>query len=111
MNQFEKVQAEFRDLCEKVSYAVVDGKENTADVVRLEELRVRMEALRAADWTISGDDTYDDNYIICPTCGYKMGDCWEWVKDNEGEETCDVCNTKFVHYAEVSVTYHAKRVK
>lgn len=49
----------------------------------------------------------DDEFVICPRCGTKQGDCWEWVREQEAEKECPGCGAELVVWAEHSVTYFA----
>ncbi len=52
-----------------------------------------------------GEQT-DGEWAICPYCGCKHGDCWEWVTSETPEETdCSRCGRKFMVHAEYSVDY------
>lgn len=46
-------------------------------------------------------------YAICPWCGYKHGDCWEWVKEITTQTRCDSCDNMFSVQADVSVSYRS----
>lgn len=52
--------------------------------------------------------TSDDEYVVCPNCGNRQGDCWEWVTADEKDETCSKCGTVFVYRAEYDVTYYTE---
>jgi DNA-directed RNA polymerase subunit RPC12/RpoP len=54
------------------------------------------------------EDTVDGEYVICPYCGAKYGDCWEWVKQEPRTKDCDECGKEFEYWAVVSVDYHAQ---
>jgi uncharacterized Zn-finger protein len=41
---------------------------------------------------------------VCPHCGHKHADAWEWMAD-EGEHDCDKCEEPFRYTREVEVTY------
>ena len=47
----------------------------------------------------------DDDWAICPWCGHKHGDCWEWVTDMPRTTRCDECDNLFTVEADYSVTY------
>jgi len=47
----------------------------------------------------------DGEYAICPHCGYKHGDCWEWVRDIPKTAKCDGCGKLFTVEADYSVDY------
>ena len=51
------------------------------------------------------EECYDDNWAICPYCGCKHGDCWEWVTENDEVTTCFECGKMFTVRAEYNVTY------
>lgn len=50
---------------------------------------------------------FDGEWVICPHCGYKHGDAWEWVKPEERTMECDGCKKEFKYWAEYEVTYYA----
>ena len=53
--------------------------------------------------------TYDSEYIICPHCGAKHGDAWEWCFSEEAVEVdCQDCGRVFLAWAEHSVEYASK---
>ena len=56
-------------------------------------------------------DKSDGEYVICPYCGEKYGDCWEWVTDSDKTRECDECGKEFRYWAEYSVTYYSKKVE
>ena len=49
--------------------------------------------------------TVDDCYAVCPSCGYRHGDCWEWVTEYPKEHECHGCGARLVVVADVAVTY------
>lgn len=57
--------------------------------------------------------TDDSEYVICPYCGYKHGDAWEWAaQETEGDRMeCEECKNIFVFWAEHDVTYYARDVE
>lgn len=57
------------------------------------------------------EDTFSGAYIICPWCGYRRGDCWEWVTDREAHTICEECSGRYAYVAEYDVTYHAIAVE
>jgi len=61
--------------------------------------------------TNTPEEQYDDEYAICPYCGEKYGDCWEWVTDQDEITECFTCGKKFTVRAEPSVTYYSKPVE
>ncbi len=51
----------------------------------------------------------DGEYAICPYCGEKNGDCWEWLTSETPQETeCQGCGKTFEAWAEFSVDYVTK---
>jgi transposase len=46
--------------------------------------------------------------VICPYCGYRNKEAWDWCKDYESEHECGDCEKTFVAWGEASVTYYAK---
>jgi hypothetical protein len=57
-------------------------------------------------------DTCDDYYCICPYCGHKHGDCFEWVTEDAQKVVCEneKCNATFIAVARLDITYHGKRI-
>lgn len=49
-------------------------------------------------------DTWGEQEIKCPICGYEMSDSWEY-EDDEGEEICGGCGATLEWKREVEVTY------
>jgi DNA-directed RNA polymerase subunit RPC12/RpoP len=47
----------------------------------------------------------DGEYAVCPYCGYKHGDCWEWMDMYPEIYNCDNCGKQYKAYAEYEVTY------
>ena len=49
----------------------------------------------------------DGCYAICPHCGERHGDCWEWLTDEQPAEfTCQECGKLFTAWAVYGVQYH-----
>lgn len=53
----------------------------------------------------------DDEYVICPYCEAKSGDCWEWVTGQEQTMKCDECGKEFRYWAEYDVTYNTESIE
>lgn len=51
------------------------------------------------------EEQYDDNYSICPYCGQKYGDCFEWVTECDEKTACSNCGREFLVRADVSISY------
>ena len=52
----------------------------------------------------------DHEFVICPFCGQKYGDCWEWVTNEDPITiTCDTCGRDFTCWAEIDVQYVSSR--
>jgi hypothetical protein len=49
----------------------------------------------------------DDEYAICPHCGERSGDCWEWVTDpyNPVKVDCTGCKKTYWVKPEYSACY------
>ena len=47
--------------------------------------------------------------VVCPYCGYKYGDSWEF-SDNTDELICDECNKKFNMSRNISVDYTTSKI-
>ena len=54
------------------------------------------------------DHEYTDE-IVCPWCGYKYSDSWEFSDD--GEEECPECEKNFSYNINTRVTYNTERKK
>lgn len=51
----------------------------------------------------------DSEYAICPYCGEKHGDCFEWLTSEDAKfYDCQECGKSFIAWAEHDVTYHTK---
>jgi transposase len=49
----------------------------------------------------------DDEYVICPYCGYEHGDGWEWATTEQTRKmVCEGCDKEFHYWTEFQVTYH-----
>ena len=46
--------------------------------------------------------------IVCPHCGYKVSDSWEWP--DEGKGYCEVCGRHYKYTRDVSVTYCTEKI-
>ena len=46
-----------------------------------------------------------NEWAICPWCGYKHGDGWEWAP-RRTETRCDGCDNAFTVEPEYTVTYY-----
>ena len=46
--------------------------------------------------------------IVCPECGYKMLDSWEF--DDGDEQICPECGCKFKITIDISIEYSTKRI-
>ena len=51
-------------------------------------------------------ETYGEQEITCPHCGYEHGDSWE-IREEDGIDTCEnrECKKKFKWQRVVDVTY------
>lgn len=57
-----------------------------------------------------GTEQQDSEWAICPFCGKKHGDCWEWITSEDDIKTaCSSCGKEFIAYAEFDVTYHTRQ--
>ena len=59
---------------------------------------------------MSSQQTESYTAIVCPACGDRVGDCWEWVRDYRVTHRCENedCGVTYEVWAEYDVTYHAK---
>ena len=48
---------------------------------------------------------FDSQYVVCPWCGHKHGDAWEWAA-RRTETRCDQCENMFTVNPDYVVTYH-----
>ena len=46
--------------------------------------------------------------IVCPWCGHETRDSRE-VHDDDGEETCEVCDKEYAYTRYVEVTYSTEK--
>lgn len=55
------------------------------------------------------EETLDDHWLICPYCGHKHSDPYEYfhANDEDTEVTCNNCEREFFATRMVSVTYRA----
>lgn len=59
-----------------------------------------------SDWTPT-DETYDHEGAVCPACGYRHGDCWEWLNDEMRpvQHECQGCGAKLDSSVSYSTSY------
>ncbi|GBF73076.1 hypothetical protein PA598K_01361 [Paenibacillus sp. 598K] len=63
-----------------------------------------------AEEIVFGDyDTEETVYAICPHCGYRDADCFEWTPDVH-THNCGKCNHKFTYERHVEISYTTRRV-
>lgn len=55
---------------------------------------------------IKPKETSDHRYVICPYCGHKHSDSWEFCTEDGTEINCSECDKEFRCWATVSVTYN-----
>ena len=53
--------------------------------------------------------TQNEDEVICPYCGYKFSDSWEFP--DEGTTECSDCEREFSYGRNVVVTYSTSRIK
>lgn len=56
-------------------------------------------------------ETYAEDCVICPWCGYRIeedGDCY-FINEGEGEYECPECGKEFCFSTEQTVTYNTWR--
>ena len=46
--------------------------------------------------------------VVCPYCGYKFSDCFEWSDD--GREECEECYKEFTFDRNVTIDYSTSRI-
>ena len=61
-------------------------------------------------WIPKDEDTYNNDYLICPYCGYKDCDSFE-LSDEEDEYECPQCGSILKYHKEISVSYDVEVVK
>jgi hypothetical protein len=47
------------------------------------------------------------DWVVCPGCGEKHGECADWVKSMPHREICS-CGAEMVCWFETEITYHAE---
>lgn len=53
----------------------------------------------------AGEEQSDSCWEICPHCGAKFGDCWEYLTDKPAVQECHDCGKSYEAWAEYEVTY------
>ncbi len=48
--------------------------------------------------------------IVCPHCGYKYGDSWEYNNDDGNKIECECCDKKFILSVNFSVDYSTSKI-
>lgn len=56
-------------------------------------------------------DQYDDEYIICPHCGYKRRADFEDNNQIPDEFDCEECGKNYYRWAVISISYCTKQKK
>ena len=56
-------------------------------------------------------DQYDDDYIVCPHCGYQRLADFEDNSEDGFDDECEECGKEFVHWAQISISYVSKKPK
>ena len=56
-------------------------------------------------------DQYDDDYIVCPHCGYQRLADFEDNSEDVFDDECEKCGKEFVHWAQISISYVSKKPK
>lgn len=51
--------------------------------------------------------TVSRDWIVCPGCGEKHGECVDWVKSMPHRERCS-CGAEILCWFESEITYHAE---
>jgi hypothetical protein len=54
-------------------------------------------------------DTEYTQYAVCPHCGHKHVDCFEW--EDEGENNCNRCDLPFSYSRIVTIEYKTEKMK
>ena len=67
--------------------------------------------VRFVDFCIPQDnDTYTDDYLTCPYCGYKDHDSFE-LPEEDDEYECPQCGSILKYHKEISVSYDVEVVE
>jgi DNA-directed RNA polymerase subunit RPC12/RpoP len=56
-------------------------------------------------------DQYDDDYIVCPHCGYQRLADFEDNSEDVFDDECEECGKEFVHWAQISISYVIRKRK
>jgi DNA-directed RNA polymerase subunit RPC12/RpoP len=56
-------------------------------------------------------DQYDDDYIVCPHCGYQRLADFEDNSEDVFDDECEECGKEFVHWAQISISYVSRKSK
>lgn len=51
--------------------------------------------------------TVSRDWVVCPACGEKHGECGDWVKSMPHREICS-CGAEMLCWFESEITYHAE---
>ena len=81
----------------------LDGKFYTVCGSQGNKYRVR----ELEQFNIEEDNTYDEEDIKCPICGYEVGDSFE-ISEESGEYECSGCGAILEWSREVTVSYSAE---
>lgn len=59
-------------------------------------------------------ESYGEEFIVCPWCGYVDNDSWEWQPERHGPEgdgttECGECAREFHVSRSISVSYSTRR--
>ena len=63
---------------------------------------------KAEDYEEWKNEQYKEDRIICPWCGYKNEDSWEYVESEDGVE-CDRCGKLFNLEVDHEITYTTRK--
>jgi DNA-directed RNA polymerase subunit RPC12/RpoP len=56
------------------------------------------------------DEVFEEDKIMCPFCGYKFEDSWEFDND-EGTIVCERCDAEFGYSRIINITYNTELLK
>lgn len=56
-------------------------------------------------------DTQYTREIVCPVCGHKFSNSWEYNQWGEGEITCINCDEEFFLAVNVDITYSTSKLE
>lgn len=83
----------------------IDGKFYTVGCSQGENYGVHELKYYKYDEDIQDLDSYNEDEIKCPVCGYEESDCWEYTQGEADEYECGYCGSILTWSREISVSY------